>query len=178
MPEGFKLGDQTAGFSFGVQRAVEVADVLARRVRVSLPAPARSPLIQGFRPIQGSSSRPRRIRRQRDVPARLRRTGCRIGRRAWRRAWVEPPLLRAGVHGAWLGQRWNEAIGLRICDLNPLHREGDIRPTGDQPERQRDVHQGGVQTGDRPIGDAGRVISHDFDAARDPASASGGSPGA
>jgi hypothetical protein len=39
------------------------------------------------------------------------------------RAWVKPPLPRAGVHGAWLCQRWNEAIGLRICDLNQLHRE-------------------------------------------------------
>jgi integrase len=25
--------------------------------------------------------------------------------------------------GAWLGPRWNEAIGLRVCDLNPLRRE-------------------------------------------------------
>ena len=25
--------------------------------------------------------------------------------------------------GAWLGPRWNEAIGLRICDLNPLRKE-------------------------------------------------------
>jgi len=25
--------------------------------------------------------------------------------------------------GAWLGPRWNEAIGLRICDFNPLRRE-------------------------------------------------------
>jgi len=25
--------------------------------------------------------------------------------------------------GAWLGPRWNEAIGLRRCDLNPLRRE-------------------------------------------------------
>ena len=25
--------------------------------------------------------------------------------------------------GAWLGPRWNEAIGLRICDVNPLRRE-------------------------------------------------------
>ena len=25
--------------------------------------------------------------------------------------------------GAWLGPRWNEAIGLRICDVNPLRKE-------------------------------------------------------
>ena len=25
--------------------------------------------------------------------------------------------------GAWLGPRWNEAIGLRRCDLNPLRQE-------------------------------------------------------
>ncbi|HEY8826562.1 MAG TPA: tyrosine-type recombinase/integrase [Jatrophihabitantaceae bacterium] len=25
--------------------------------------------------------------------------------------------------GCWLGPRWNEAIGLRVCDLNPLHAE-------------------------------------------------------
>jgi integrase len=25
--------------------------------------------------------------------------------------------------GAWLGPRWNEAIGLRVCDLNPLRKE-------------------------------------------------------
>jgi integrase len=25
--------------------------------------------------------------------------------------------------GAWLGPRWNEAIGLRVCDINPLRRE-------------------------------------------------------
>lgn len=25
--------------------------------------------------------------------------------------------------GCWLGPRWNEAIGLRICDVNPLRRE-------------------------------------------------------
>jgi len=25
--------------------------------------------------------------------------------------------------GAWLGPRWNEAIGLRICDVNPLRHE-------------------------------------------------------
>jgi integrase len=25
--------------------------------------------------------------------------------------------------GAWLGPRWNEAIGLRRCDVNPLRRE-------------------------------------------------------
>src|SRR5437868_5645451 len=25
--------------------------------------------------------------------------------------------------GAWLGPRWNEAIGLRRCDLNPLRKE-------------------------------------------------------
>ncbi len=25
--------------------------------------------------------------------------------------------------GAWLGPRWNEAIGLRLCDVNPLRRE-------------------------------------------------------
>jgi integrase len=25
--------------------------------------------------------------------------------------------------GAWLGPRWNEAIGLRVCDVNPLRRE-------------------------------------------------------
>lgn len=25
--------------------------------------------------------------------------------------------------GAWLGPRWNEAIGIRICDVNPLRRE-------------------------------------------------------
>jgi integrase len=25
--------------------------------------------------------------------------------------------------GAWLGPRWNEAIGLRICDVNMLGRE-------------------------------------------------------
>jgi integrase len=25
--------------------------------------------------------------------------------------------------GAWLGPRWNEAIGLRVCDINPLRQE-------------------------------------------------------
>lgn len=25
--------------------------------------------------------------------------------------------------GCWLGPRWNEAIGLRVCDINPLRRE-------------------------------------------------------
>ncbi len=25
--------------------------------------------------------------------------------------------------GAWLGPRWNEAIGVRRCDLNPLRQE-------------------------------------------------------
>jgi integrase len=25
--------------------------------------------------------------------------------------------------GAWLGPRWNEAIGVRLCDLNPLRKE-------------------------------------------------------
>lgn len=25
--------------------------------------------------------------------------------------------------GAWLGPRWNEAIGLRVCDINPLRKE-------------------------------------------------------
>lgn len=25
--------------------------------------------------------------------------------------------------GAWLGPRWNEALGLRVCDLNPLRHE-------------------------------------------------------
>lgn len=25
--------------------------------------------------------------------------------------------------GCWLGPRWNEAIGLRVCDLNPLRKE-------------------------------------------------------
>ncbi|HTW21370.1 MAG TPA: site-specific integrase [Mycobacteriales bacterium] len=25
--------------------------------------------------------------------------------------------------GGWLGPRWNEAIGLRVCDINPLRRE-------------------------------------------------------
>ena len=25
--------------------------------------------------------------------------------------------------GCWLGPRWNEAIGLRVCDLNPLKKE-------------------------------------------------------
>lgn len=25
--------------------------------------------------------------------------------------------------GCWLGPRWNEAIGLRVCDVNPLRRE-------------------------------------------------------
>lgn len=25
--------------------------------------------------------------------------------------------------GAWLGPRWNEAIGLRLCDINPLRKE-------------------------------------------------------
>jgi integrase len=25
--------------------------------------------------------------------------------------------------GAWLGPRWNEAIGLRVCDLNPMRHE-------------------------------------------------------
>ena len=28
--------------------------------------------------------------------------------------------------GAWLGPRWNEAIGLRVCDLNPLRQEATI----------------------------------------------------
>ena len=28
--------------------------------------------------------------------------------------------------GCWLGPRWNEAIGLRVCDLNPLHGEISI----------------------------------------------------
>ena len=25
--------------------------------------------------------------------------------------------------GGWLGPRWNEAIGLRRCDINPLRKE-------------------------------------------------------
>jgi integrase len=25
--------------------------------------------------------------------------------------------------GCWLGPRWNEAIGLRVCDINPLRKE-------------------------------------------------------
>lgn len=25
--------------------------------------------------------------------------------------------------GAWLGPRWNEAIGLRVCDINPMRKE-------------------------------------------------------
>ena len=25
--------------------------------------------------------------------------------------------------GCWLGPRWNEALGLRVCDLNPLKKE-------------------------------------------------------
>jgi integrase len=28
--------------------------------------------------------------------------------------------------GSWLGPRWNEAIGLRVCDLNPLRQEATI----------------------------------------------------
>jgi integrase len=27
------------------------------------------------------------------------------------------------VMGCWLGPRWNEAIGVRVCDLNPLRKE-------------------------------------------------------
>ena len=30
---------------------------------------------------------------------------------------------RSSSWGCWLGARWNEAIGLRVCDINPLRKE-------------------------------------------------------
>ena len=46
--------------------------------------------------------------------------------------------------GAWLGPRWNEAIGLRVCDINPLRH---FRQSRRQPERLHDFHGGDVQDG-------------------------------
>ena len=48
------------------------------------------------------------------------------------RLWTPIPYARLRTNeryqalvfmGAWLGPRWNEAIGLRICDINPLRQE-------------------------------------------------------
>jgi hypothetical protein len=41
--------------------------------------------------------------------------------------------------GAWLGPRWNEAIGLRRCDLDPLRHEVTFGKV--VVERLRPLHQ-------------------------------------
>jgi hypothetical protein len=86
---------------------------------------------------QGPAHRPvhRRPAAQEAGPAHdLRRRALRTGGRPARRRDPRPhprlrqpqdqrPLPRTGLHGSWLGPRWNEAIGVRRCDVNPLRQE-------------------------------------------------------
>lgn len=78
--------------------------------------------------------------------------------------------------GAWLGPRWNEAIGLRICDVNPLRREVVF---GRQVINQNGTHtfaEVGSKTGDwrtvpvpQPVMDAltAHIARYRDDAARE-----------
>jgi integrase len=50
--------------------------------------------------------------------------------------------------GAWLGPRWNEAIGLRICDLNPLRHEATFGRLVVNQNGSRTFTEIGSKTGD------------------------------
>ena len=54
--------------------------------------------------------------------------GFSITERRYARLGNQPPRYRASVSiGAWLRPRWNEAIGLRVCDLQLLRKEVTFR---------------------------------------------------
>src|SRR4051812_16864412 len=78
--------------------------------------------------------------------------------------------------GAWLGPRWNEAIGLRICDVNPLRHELTFGRVVINQNGSRTFTKIGSKTGDwrtvpvsQPVMDAltAHIARYRDDAARE-----------